>query len=456
MATPQDSAPHHEPQGAMSTPGLLQILWGRKALIILGAVVGVTIGALYYAQRKPVYESSAQVLVEKKASDVPVPGYDFSGFVEDYLATQIEVLRTLIVGKAVREGELAKLRSFQGMSEQEVISSIRSSLKVTREAQQNGSSGPSTLNLSYRGSDPDDCKDILAAIITSHQKFLDERYHKKDRETTKQILDKKSELQTDLEKLYVAERKLLDEGPLLIGKDGQSVQETELATLHSRLSALRLQRGELGSKIEQIEQAIRQGQDPSLMIEATEGKSLGSLATASGPGLSETSIDVQLMPQLLRLRDLESRFGGGHPDVRDLRNQIEAAREILKGANASSRRSSFPSAPHQNAAFDACTLSVGLLATPGNQGPLLVVAAVASSRSIKGEVIHFLQLLKAQLHDVEVTIVVLQEMGEKESKIVHGLAGFRREAESLRRQIGMKKDYMHALDKAPERPGHLG
>src|SRR5580704_2891050 len=130
MATPQDSAPHHEPQGATAPPGLLQVLWSRKALIILGAVVGVTIGALYYAQRKPVYESSAQVLVEKKASDVPVPGYDFSGFVEDYLATQIEVLRTLIVGKAVREGELAKLRSFQGMNEQEIIGSIRGSLKV--------------------------------------------------------------------------------------------------------------------------------------------------------------------------------------------------------------------------------------------------------------------------------------------------------------------------------------
>ena len=79
MATTQDSLPP-EPHGALSPPSLLQIFWGRKAIILLGAVVGVTLGALYYAQRSPVYESTAQVLVEKKMPEVPMPGYDSFGY----------------------------------------------------------------------------------------------------------------------------------------------------------------------------------------------------------------------------------------------------------------------------------------------------------------------------------------------------------------------------------------
>src|SRR5579872_4756859 len=208
MATPQDSLPP-EPPGTFSPPSLLQILWGRKAIILLGAVVGVTLGALYYAQRKPLFESTVQVWVERKTPDVPVPGYDSNGFVEDYLATQINILISpKVVGPAVhgqadkiatlrgfhglsrQEEELLKtaaeqrpltnLRSFQGMSEHEIINSIRGSLKVSREGQQSGGTGPSTLTLLYRGTDPDDCKEILEAILTSYQLMLLERYRDKD------------------------------------------------------------------------------------------------------------------------------------------------------------------------------------------------------------------------------------------------------------------------------------
>src|SRR5207245_9295610 len=69
-------------------------LWGiavrRTSLVALGVVIGLVLGALYYAMRTPVYKSEAQVLVIKKRPDAsPIMGSDYSrmAYYEDFLST---------------------------------------------------------------------------------------------------------------------------------------------------------------------------------------------------------------------------------------------------------------------------------------------------------------------------------------------------------------------------------
>src|SRR5262249_52863235 len=60
-----------------SYPELLRIIRQRKSLIVLGIVVCLVLGGLYYVQQKPMYRSSAQVMVTKKRPDtMPIPGLD--------------------------------------------------------------------------------------------------------------------------------------------------------------------------------------------------------------------------------------------------------------------------------------------------------------------------------------------------------------------------------------------
>ncbi len=74
---------------------LLQTAWKRKTLIVLGAVVGLVIASVYYFQRPAVYESTAQIMVERTFPAGPAQGIDSTSAVyEDYLSTQIEVLRS--------------------------------------------------------------------------------------------------------------------------------------------------------------------------------------------------------------------------------------------------------------------------------------------------------------------------------------------------------------------------
>src|SRR5438874_1284964 len=95
------TANHHpapeanDPEFAGSSSNLLQIAWRRKALIVLGAVVGCVLGALYYSQQKPVYRSQASVMVIKKQDVLPVGPNDlYMGAFDDYLATHMVLLRS--------------------------------------------------------------------------------------------------------------------------------------------------------------------------------------------------------------------------------------------------------------------------------------------------------------------------------------------------------------------------
>src|SRR5262245_42522159 len=115
--TQADDDPGFEFAAARSSHNLLEVLWRRKSLVLLGVVVGLVGGALFYAQRAPVYQAGAQVLVVKKTSDaLPIAGGDPRlTFVEDYLSTHLVLIRSpLILERAVKKRELASLRSFAG------------------------------------------------------------------------------------------------------------------------------------------------------------------------------------------------------------------------------------------------------------------------------------------------------------------------------------------------------
>src|SRR5437763_14737809 len=72
-------------------PSLLTVVWQRKSLVILGLVIGLVLGTLFYAQKQPIYQSSSKILVVKKNPDNVASlsnGPDGrQAYMEDYLAT---------------------------------------------------------------------------------------------------------------------------------------------------------------------------------------------------------------------------------------------------------------------------------------------------------------------------------------------------------------------------------
>ena len=97
--------------------GLRQI-WAHKvrsSLTILGIMLGLVLGLLYYAQRQPVYESKAMILVVKKS---PAESIDFARgdnrmqYMEDYMSTQSVLVKSpVIIDRAVKKPNLQDLKS---------------------------------------------------------------------------------------------------------------------------------------------------------------------------------------------------------------------------------------------------------------------------------------------------------------------------------------------------------
>ena len=150
-----------------------------------------------------------------------------------------------------------------------------------------------------------------------------------------------------------------------------------------------------------------------MLIEAIEGKASSFASTTLGSTVvSDASIDVQLMPQLIELRELDRKYGSNHPEVITLRNKIDTARDILKGTTTGTRgRLAYPSASSSDSnVLTTATATLGLLATPHEQGPLLTATTVLASRSVKWEILHYVQLLRAQLRDVRLTEQALKDL----------------------------------------------
>src|SRR5262245_4072193 len=107
---------------------IIQILWRRKSLILLGLVSGLIVGALYFARATPIYQSVGQLMVIKKGNPLPPTGADpRQQYYEDYLSTHQVLIRSpLIVQRAVKKQQLGSLKMFGGHGDPtaEIIASL--------------------------------------------------------------------------------------------------------------------------------------------------------------------------------------------------------------------------------------------------------------------------------------------------------------------------------------------
>src|SRR5437763_3488540 len=133
MATTPDDAEVGQPeQTSRAGPSLLQVAWQRKSLVILGLMIGLVLGLLYYAQRPPVYASSAQVLVVKRNPYEPTlnVGPDGRyGAMEDYMSTQSVLLKSpVVITLVAKKPEMKDLRSLPNEDDGVCVNLVREAL----------------------------------------------------------------------------------------------------------------------------------------------------------------------------------------------------------------------------------------------------------------------------------------------------------------------------------------
>ncbi len=301
----------------------IRLVWRHRWLVMLGVVVGCVLGALYYSRLTPIYQSSALVLVVKKAPDtLPLPGGTIgASFTEDYLSTHMSLIRSpVIVGQAVQKANLGALKSFAGHGDP--TGEIINSLKITREM--NGNSATNILNISFRCPEGEDGTAVVKAVIESYQQFNKDKYKNVSDETAKSITDAHRILQVELAQKQREHNQFRIDHPVIPkGKDGVSFLQQHLSRFESKRSELVLQGKEIQGKIDALEKAMKDGRHSQSELLAMIAKS----ATSSTPeNAVAVALDDRLMTLELQEKTLLEYYGQDYPDVRSVRRQVAQVR----------------------------------------------------------------------------------------------------------------------------------
>jgi hypothetical protein len=234
-----------------SSPIRLLVLDG---LLMLAAFVAGGTCVYWWLNRTTgpqLYESTAQVMVIKNtpkgASD---PQWD-----EDPMVVSLSIISSpTLIERAVKDGKLDQLASLR--SQGDPVANIRGALNGSWDSTPSGNKG--ILNLSYRCTDPKDCKIILTALLAGYQKNLQEHSFNFAADPTGQLLQMNEKLENEYFEKQREYSALLKGGPLLIGKDGTTIDEEHLAAIRKRQSELLIRRTELEARLDAIEKERNQ------------------------------------------------------------------------------------------------------------------------------------------------------------------------------------------------------
>jgi capsular exopolysaccharide synthesis family protein len=208
-----------------------------------------------------------------------------------------------------------------------------------------GKSSSNVLVVTFRGSKPDDCPNVLNALVSSCQDFLRDTYRNADAETLDLITRARDVLQKDLEAKETAYRDFLQNTPQLWKtKEGNTVHQERLFLIDTKRSALRMRQGEIQATLKAADDAVKSGRSPRELLAVVSGVPSNQAILAptvlpqTAPSLAEPwnagrSARATLEEELINLRLQEEKllevYGPNHPEVRSIRNRMETVRAII-------------------------------------------------------------------------------------------------------------------------------
>jgi succinoglycan biosynthesis transport protein ExoP len=316
-----------EPSSAQGHLALLQVARRRKSLILLGVVVALVIGALYYAQCPPVYEARAELLVIRKRPE-GVPGLDPTrGTSEDYLSTQAGILKSpLVVNRAIQEHDLRAVPGLHATGD--LSADIIAHLKVGRDPKDIHNS---ILDLAFRSTNREGSNLVLSSVVEAYKEFLEENYRNVSDETVKLVTRVRDELEKDLIRKEESFRTFRRQTPvfLLRGQNGASFNGDQLLLIHSKQLDAQVRREEIEKRLDEIDRALKTGRSREELIAMVSQLMNKTAAMDSSGHLISSTIEEKLLPALLDEKMLLEDYGPNHPDVQAAHRKVELARTFV-------------------------------------------------------------------------------------------------------------------------------
>lgn len=242
------------------------------ALAIVATVAGGVVGYTAMAQtKKPDAAVEAQILISKRGTspDRQIPDFD------DFLSNQIVLIKSQVIAGRTANHEKLKapikdgLDSFRDVkSPDDLVWHIINGLTVSREKVDGNSRGTSVIKLRFVSPSWVESRMILSTIIDVYQSYLDE-----------DTIDNNNVMLLSLEKLRVESEAALLKAEKELSRFRKEIPDTmlhkqpqaELEVLRKRIAEVAAKRLEIEAKITFYTQSIKQQKDqPAVQAKAQE------------------------------------------------------------------------------------------------------------------------------------------------------------------------------------------
>ncbi len=313
--------PHGEPAEEGNQLNLLHAIFGHKFLLVFFVLVGCGLGYLKFLQSPPVYSSSARLRLIQTA---PLIGLETLG---EHSRNHHDVVDTHVVlmkSPVILDRAIEKLKAAADENGNAEYWSYIKKLTVTRSVE-----SKEIVDLGIQGSDPETCRQILNAVMSSYIGYLSESQGT----NTQKMLSLIAEAKDDLLRILTAKEadcaKFRDEASLLwMGEEARNIHANRLSGIEARRAQVMLDRTSVESQMKSIVSLLDRGESREAIILTIEqlGRSNG-MSPATG---QTATVAQQLMPLLLEEQLLLERFGSGHPKVVEIQKRIEISRSLLE------------------------------------------------------------------------------------------------------------------------------
>lgn len=309
----------------------LTVAWQRKTIVLLGLAFGLVAGVLYYAQKTPTYQSTAQVLVVKKRADAMPMAMGTNvqqAYFEDYVTTHTILIRSqLILRRAAQDLQANTPEVIP--ADADPVTLIATGLTVTKETRDGATAPSNVINLAFRGSRPDHCSIILNAVINAYQGFLSDTYGDLSEKFVDQMKKAQKTLQSDILGLEAEYEVEVAKDPITAkDKEGLASILDRISKLEAKRAELILRRTELNTRKETIEKALKGGQSRTAVLKVLEKGNPTKLITTDGRSPEEILVSLQLQEE-----EMAQDYGKDHPQLVALRRRMQLLRDRVSLQN---------------------------------------------------------------------------------------------------------------------------
>lgn len=298
--------------------------WRRKGLISLCVAIGIVLGLLYYFQKSPVYESTAQILIMEESSQLPVESLEVSMSSDEIHKMLIQ--SDEVIANAVKSGDLAKLPSLaEATSPERAIVRALSVDPVAASA----TTGKVLIDLAYQSTSQADCQLILTAVIDAYREFLADMTSDVSQDAVKLIKKAKDDLEKKIAESRARYRATQEDSQLILtNEDGLNIHETEALRLHQRISELETENKRLAAQIRSFKDDPNSGRREILNLILAQ---LGASEVKMGvDGVNDDGVAPrELIPFKLDELELLDKYGEEHPKVVAIQERIQLLNRLL-------------------------------------------------------------------------------------------------------------------------------